>query len=278
MHPLLHGWRTIFMGGNMKVCCHCKRELDESRFGKKSDQKDGLRRECKDCVREYGKRYRTENREQYLEKRYEREKKNPDKIKEHRKRNYEKHREERIEYARNYRIENRDKYLETQRASEEKRKGKRKEYNRQYSINNREKINERQRKYRVENADHLRENARRYYSERREADDMFRLKQDLRNLVGVSFRNRGWGKLSKTQEMLGCTFEEAKQHLEETWCKNYGTEYNGEEVHIDHIVPLSTAKSPEEMEKLFHISNLQYLKPYDNMSKGCKLNWELEKE
>lgn len=34
----------------MKICCHCKRELDESCFYKNKSSKDGLHPECKDCV------------------------------------------------------------------------------------------------------------------------------------------------------------------------------------------------------------------------------------
>jgi hypothetical protein len=47
---------------------------------------------------------------------------------------------------------------------------------------------------------------------------------------------------------------------------NYG--YYG--WHIDHIIPLSSAKTKEEIYKLCHFKNLQPLWWTDNLSKGKK--------
>jgi hypothetical protein len=41
--------------------------------------------------------------------------------------------------------------------------------------------------------------------------------------------------------------------------------------HIDHIVPLATAKTEEQVAKLNHYTNLQPLWAKDNMSKGAKI-------
>jgi hypothetical protein len=70
----------------------------------------------------------------------------------------------------------------------------------------------------------------------------------------------------KFLENLGCSLEELKIFLEskfEPWMNwnNYG-KYNGEINYgwdIDHIIPLSIAKSEEEIYKLSHYTNLQPL-------------------
>ena len=50
-----------------------------------------------------------------------------------------------------------------------------------------------------------------------------------------------------------------------TW-DNYGT------WHIDHMIPLISAKNIDELEALFHYKNLQPLWAVDNLKKGAKIN------
>lgn len=82
----------------------------------------------------------------------------------------------------------------------------------------------------------------------------------------------------KTIEIIRCSFEDLEKHLEKTWEKNYGTKYRGEDVHIDHIIPLASGKTSKEILELCHWTNLQYLLPKDNFVKHDKMPDELEKE
>lgn len=75
----------------------------------------------------------------------------------------------------------------------------------------------------------------------------------------------------KSGKYYRCDLDFFVNYLLETYKKNYGVEYdNKEKVHIDHITPLSTAKTEEDVIKLCHYSNLQLLKAEDNLKKSNK--------
>lgn len=99
---------------------------------------------------------------------------------------------------------------------------------------------------------------------------MFSMKVRLRNLIRNSFRKQGYSKKSKTNSILGITFEEFKIYFESKFIDNMSWDNMGE-WHIDHIIPLSSAKSEEEMIKLCHYTNLQPLWGKDNLIKGDKI-------
>ena len=67
----------------MKVCSGCKVEKDFSEFCKHRNHKDGLSSTCKDCAREYNKKYRQNNRESIAEKKKEYQQNNKERIAEH---------------------------------------------------------------------------------------------------------------------------------------------------------------------------------------------------
>jgi uncharacterized protein with ATP-grasp and redox domains len=144
----------------------------------------------------------------------------------------------------------------------ENNKQKLKEYNKNYELNNKEK----RKKWREYNKDKILQNRREYDKKRRVCDPVYRLKRNIRNRVYKSIVWKGFKKYSKTEEILGCSFEEFKIHLEskfEVWMnwENYGL-YNGELNYgwdIDHIIPLSSAKIEEDVIKLNHYTNLQPL-------------------
>ena len=107
-----------------------------------------------------------------------------------------------------------------------------------------------------------------YFKQRRKNDPLFRLKRQLHSLLGNSFRNRKYKKRFKTYFLIGLDYELLKNHLEYTWFRNYGTEYCGQRVEIDHVIPCSSAKTEEDLIRLHHWTNLQYLTPEDNLKKG----------
>jgi len=72
--------------------------------------------------------------------------------------------------------------------------------------------------------------------------------------------------------MLGCSIDFLKQYISNKFDKNMSWDnYGLYGWHIDHIIPLSSAKNKEELEKLCHYSNLQPLWAKDNLQKSNKI-------
>jgi len=69
---------------------------------------------------------------------------------------------------------------------------------------------------------------------------------------------------------LGVSFDELNIYLEQKFKNNMSWENYGE-WHIDHIIPLSSAKTEKEIYELCHYTNLQPLWAEDNLKKGCKV-------
>lgn len=133
----------------------------------------------------------------------------------------------------------------------------------QWRVDNRDRYMERKRQY-----------ERRYCRDRRVRDDLFKVKKDIRSQIATYVYKR---KGESSKDILGCSHEELWAHLKNTYKKNYGKRYyKGVKVHIDHIIPLATARSDKEVRALFHYTNLQFLTAEDNMKKGASLNWSLE--
>lgn len=106
---------------------------------------------------------------------------------------------------------------------------------------------------------------------RRGFDILYKIKISLRSLIRQSLINKGYSKKTRTYQILGCSYEDFKSYIESkfepwmTW-ENQGL-YNGTENYgwdLDHIIPLSSAKTEEEIIKLNHYTNFQPLCSYIN--------------
>lgn len=114
-----------------------------------------------------------------------------------------------------------------------------------------------------------------YVKKKMETDPLFKLRGQLRCMIRRSLRNKGYSRTSKSTAILGADFATIKAHLEATFQTNYGIPYSGQLVHIDHIIPISSARTEEQLLALNHYKNLQYLTPHDNLTKSSKLIWSL---
>jgi hypothetical protein len=111
-----------------------------------------------------------------------------------------------------------------------------------------------------------------YCKRRMEEDPLYALSSRLRGAIRKAISGGGYRKRSRTKDILGCSWEELKTHIENQFTEGMSWE-NRSEWHIDHIIPLASATTEEELIKLNHHTNLQPLWAKDNLSKGAKILW-----
>lgn len=247
-----------------KICTKCNIEKNITEFYKGGKYYNSICKKCKikyNClyaknnskIKEYQKEYKKNNKDKIAEKQKEYQKNNADELKKYRKDYYFKNKQRIIEYR-----ENNKEVI--------------KEKTKKYYYDHKQNINEKHKEWLQNN----KEQQRLYERERMQKDKIYKIKKQIRNLIRQSFIKKEKSKKYKSEEILGCTIFYFIEYLYQTFIKNYGYEWDGiEKVHIDHIVPLSTAKDEEDIIKLCHYTNLQLLKAKDNLEKGAKINYNL---
>ncbi len=110
---------------------------------------------------------------------------------------------------------------------------------------------------------------REYWRNRRESDPMFRIKNNMRNKLNAVCK----GKRSSLLTLLGCSFEEFREHIQSQFVEDMSWDNYGKYGwHIDHIRPLDSFNltDSEELKEAWNYTNLQPLWAKDNLSKGSK--------
>jgi hypothetical protein len=105
---------------------------------------------------------------------------------------------------------------------------------------------------------------------RRKTNPLFMLKQDISSRIRDSFKYKTFRKKSKTSKILGCSYSFFKAYIEARFQEGMSWQ-NRSSWHLDHIIPLSTAKTKKELIKLNHYTNLRPLWAIDNMIKSDKM-------
>lgn len=121
--------------------------------------------------------------------------------------------------------------------------------------------------YKKKNKKTIREKDLLYRKERMSNDPLYRSKIDARNIIRKALSKRGYSKNSRTEKILGCSFEQFKQHIESLFVENMTWE-NRNEWHIDHITPISFAKNEKELLLINHYTNLRPIWIIDNQLKS----------
>lgn len=136
-----------------KVCKKCGIEKDIEEFHKNKTYKDGYNSTCKECKREYARKYSNENK---------------DKIKEYQKEYYKNNQEKVKERVSKYRNEHKEEIKEKKKKYNEIHKDEIKVKKKEYYEKNKEKINKRKKEYYKENQKYFSEQKKIYNKENKE--------------------------------------------------------------------------------------------------------------
>lgn len=218
-----------------KKCTKCGLEKKVDCFYKNKKSKDGLRSNCIDCQIKYKK-------------------------------------------------ENSEKIKEQNKIYNQKRINQKKEW----AQNNKEKVNLSRKKWLDNNKDYVRENSKEYnhlwYQKNKEyrkeyarekqkiyrsTNPLFKLKQNLRRRINRYIKNKS----TSTELILGINYDHFLIYIQNKFTEGMTLEKLGREIHIDHIIPLSSAKTEEELYNLCHYTNLQPLWAKDNLTKSNKTDY-----
>lgn len=169
---------------------------------------------------------------------------------------YQKNKKQIINKSSKYYEHNKDVIKEKHEKYRKENKTKRKIKDKERYKNNREKIIKRV----VE-----------YTRNKRETDPVCSLKNSITALIHYALKNKNFKKTTRTHSILGCSYEEFKVHLEDN---KYNLKITDKDVDIDHIIPISSAQTEEEVLKLNHYTNFQLLpSEYNRHMKKAK-TWD----
>jgi hypothetical protein len=251
--------------------------------------------------KEYGVSYRVKNKNKIKERKHIFYLNNKEKIN---KRNKEYNKK----YGHNYYINNAEKIKEKARLHYHKNKNEYNRRNKIYVIKNKQKISDYYRQYRIKNRDReiavdklyrlnnaekIKERSRLSRIKHKEENDKIRkikYKEDTNYKIKLLLRQRTRGlirngnidnKYDHTLNMIGCSLDYLKQHLQQTSIQNGYLDFNinnysGYQYHIDHIIPCSkfNLKCSYHQKLCFNWSNMQILSAKENMSKFNKIKME----
>jgi hypothetical protein len=222
----------------MKICKTCCLEKDIINFSKNKNSKDNLQPSCRKCMTQNANLWKLNNSEKVKINK-----------KKYYKKNSEKNKEEIKKYASEWRSKNKDKIAK---------------YNNDWLLKNKNYKKE----YMNKNQGYM----SKYFIKRFLNDDSFKLQHNIRNLIKGSFKracNGTYKKGLKTEFILGCTIQEFIKFISNKFTDGMTIKNHGD-WHFDHIIPISSAKTEEEIIKLNHYTNFQPLWAIDNLKKGKK--------
>lgn len=182
------------------------------------------------------------------------------------------------EYLKAYYQKNKAQILESNKKWRDENKDKMKTYKDDWREQNIDKVKHKEKLRYEANKERIKIERKEYfkaymkeYRQKKKSDPLYMLNKLIANSIRQALKNKGYTKNIRTHKILGCTIQQFKEHIEaqfQPWMnwENRGL-YNGTENYgwdIDHIIPLKTAITIEDVIRLNHYTNLQPLCSYYN--------------
>lgn len=105
---------------------------------------------------------------------------------------------------------------------------------------------------------------KKWYSQ---ATGLQKLRLNISTLIRQTFLLKGYRKTSRSQEILGCSYDFFKEWIEAQFTEQMGWD-NRETWHLDHYIPCALARSKEELIALNRWSNIRPFASLNNLLKN----------
>jgi hypothetical protein len=239
-----------------KTCNKCKIEKELGEFYKSQRNQDGYAYTCKQCRKLDTKEYYTDNKEKLKEKSNQFRKNNPDKIK---------------QGLKNYRIKNDEKVRNLKREWSKSENGKKSK--KKYYENNSDKIKKRVSEYRKNNPEIGKKSEKWLNYMKLYRKEHYKKNPHMylwRTLLRNTLKRIGTKKEGETNDILGYSALELKEHIENQFKEGMSWE-NWGEWHVDHKKPVSSFDKSEKISIINSLDNLQPLWAKENLIKHNKI-------
>jgi hypothetical protein len=139
-------------------------------------------------------------------------------------------------------------------------------------MNNRDKFDIYTIEYEAKNKEKRNIKNKYYRNKRYKEDSLYRRKENLRKVLAGAFRRLGYKKNKNTTDIFGCEWDFLYMYIQRQFKGGMTWDNRGRKGwHIDHKIPLSSAKNEEDMLAICHYTNLQPLWAIDNIKKSNKI-------
>lgn len=167
------------------------------------------------------------------------------------------------------------------RLQNEIKKSKAKKYKRKALTEDERKERYAKRKGNPYYREYMKKYLKEYYSKNKEkrkmdnliksqTDPVFKMKNFVRKKISCAVKRNGKYKCKSFEELIGCSYSTFAEYLKSKFKDGMSFDNYGK-WQIDHIIPLVTANTVEDVIKLCHYTNLQPLWAEENMEKGSKI-------